>query len=106
MKMVFDLDLLVEVLVICTNQFPHLDSLRLATPPIRSKAWQAIRSARSVVDEVKEKNEVAYGVNTGFGNFANVIIPDDKLSELQENLIRSHAAGVGELLSPQRVRML
>ena len=35
-----------------------------------------------------------YGVNTGFGNFADVVIPNDKLEELQENLIRSHSAGM------------
>jgi histidine ammonia-lyase len=70
------------------------------------QAWQAVKQGRQIVEDVMERKEVAYGINTGFGNFANVVIPEDKLSELQENLIRSHAAGVGDLLSPQRVRML
>lgn len=48
----------------------------------------------------------AYGINTGFGNFANVIIPENELEALQANLIRSHAAGVGMPLSPAKTRML
>jgi histidine ammonia-lyase len=50
--------------------------------------------------------QVAYGINTGFGNFANVIIPNDELCKLQRNLIRSHAAGVGEPIKPNQTRML
>lgn len=46
------------------------------------------------------------GINTGFGNFARVRIPDHQLVQLQENLIRSHAAGVGTPLSRPRTRML
>ena len=49
---------------------------------------------------------MAYGINTGFGNFANVIIPADELARLQANLIRSHAAGVGEPIKPNQTRML
>jgi histidine ammonia-lyase len=47
-----------------------------------------------------------YGINTGFGNFATTSIPNDKLAELQYNLITSHAAGTGNALSPERTRML
>lgn len=59
-----------------------------------------------MVDRVLQRREVAYGINTGFGNFANVIIPEDDLTKLQVNLIRSHAAGVGEPLEPRQTRML
>jgi histidine ammonia-lyase len=45
-----------------------------------------------------------YGVNTGFGALADKAIPLDKVSELQLNLIRSHAAGAGEPLKPDEVR--
>jgi histidine ammonia-lyase len=47
-----------------------------------------------------------YGINTGFGNFATVSIPEEKLSELQWNLITSHAAGMGPPLTLERTRML
>ena len=47
-----------------------------------------------------------YGVTTGFGNFADVVIPHDKLRELQLNLVRSHSAGVGEPLGEAETRAL
>uniref|UniRef100_A0A8C7VMY7 Histidine ammonia-lyase n=1 Tax=Oncorhynchus mykiss TaxID=8022 RepID=A0A8C7VMY7_ONCMY len=49
---------------------------------------------------------VVYGITTGFGKFARTVIPVHKLKELQENLVRSHSAGVGNPLSPERTRML
>uniref|UniRef100_A0AAQ6ARU4 Histidine ammonia-lyase n=1 Tax=Amphiprion ocellaris TaxID=80972 RepID=A0AAQ6ARU4_AMPOC len=49
---------------------------------------------------------VVYGITTGFGKFARTVIPVSKLKELQENLVRSHSAGVGNPLSPERTRML
>lgn len=69
-------------------------------------AWEAVRIGRAVIDDVLARKEIAYGINTGFGNFANVIIADNELEELQANLIRSHAAGVGMPLSPAKTRML
>jgi histidine ammonia-lyase len=65
-----------------------------------------VREGRRVVDQIVRSQKVTYGINTGFGNFANTVIPADKLTELQINLIRSHAVGVGEPLSPYLVRML
>ena len=56
----------------------------------------AIRASRKVIEEILESDRVVYGVNTGFGKLSEVKIPADHLDELQLNLIRSHAAGVGE----------
>ena len=54
-----------------------------------------------------ENKIVKYGINTGFGNFKDVVIPPESVEELQVNLIRSHASGVGENLSYERsLRML
>ena len=50
---------------------------------------------RRVVDGIVARNEVVYGVTTGFGKLSDVAIPPDRLAELQVNLVRSHAAGVG-----------
>src|SRR5690606_24807934 len=47
-----------------------------------------------------------YGVNTGFGALSDTPIPGDKLAELQRNLLRSHAVGVGEPLPDDVVRAL
>lgn len=71
------------------------------------QAWERVRHGREVVDNIlKDTSRVAYGINTGFGLFSNVIISPDKLNELQENLIRSHSSGTGEPLSPSQTRML
>jgi histidine ammonia-lyase len=67
-------------------------------------ARQRVRAAREVVDEFARRDEPTYGINTGFGNFADVRIPADSLEALQVNLLRSHAAGVGEPLSIPVVR--
>ena len=69
-------------------------------------ARQAVARARKVVDDAVARGDVVYGVTTGFGNFADVVIPGDKLSALQMNLVRSHAAGVGEPLDEAETRGL
>jgi histidine ammonia-lyase len=71
---------------------------------ISSEARARVHAARDVVDEFAERDTPTYGINTGFGNFAEVKIPHDSLSELQVNLLRSHAAGVGEPLPVPVVR--
>jgi histidine ammonia-lyase len=71
-------------------------------PPAR----EAVSRARRVVDEAVSRRQVVYGVTTGFGNFADVVIPVDRLRQLQLNLIRSHAAGVGDPLSQAETRAL
>jgi histidine ammonia-lyase len=63
-----------------------------------------VRAAREVVDEFAQRDTPTYGINTGFGNFADVRIPHESLAELQLNLLRSHAAGVGEPLPVPVVR--
>ncbi|KAF4721503.1 hypothetical protein FOZ62_012780, partial [Perkinsus olseni] len=69
-------------------------------------AWDKVNRGRHVIDQILDKKEVAYGINTGFGMFSDVIVAPDQLSQLQVNLIRSHAAGVGPPLSRERTRML
>ncbi|KAH7979815.1 hypothetical protein HPB49_011335 [Dermacentor silvarum] len=73
---------------------------------LSSDSIERVRMAREMLEAILKENKVAYGLNTGFGKFARVVIPDDKLKELQENLVRSHAAGVGNPLSPEKTRML
>ncbi|XP_052779312.1 histidine ammonia-lyase-like [Mya arenaria] len=66
----------------------------------------AVSKARALLEDIVNQNKVVYGITTGFGKFARTVIGKEKLVELQENLIRSHAAGVGNPLSPERTRML
>jgi histidine ammonia-lyase len=67
-------------------------------------ARERVHAARAVVDEFASRDTPTYGINTGFGSFAEVKIPHDSLAELQVNLLRSHAAGVGEPLPVHVVR--
>ena len=50
------------------------------------------------------RNKVIYGINTGFGPMAQYKISDDKLNQLQYNLIRSHSSGTGNVLEEEYVR--
>ena len=67
-------------------------------------ARQRAGAARTIVDRLVESRAVAYGVTTGFGKLSDVAIPPERLAELQVNLVRSHAAGVGDLLPEREVR--
>lgn len=60
--------------------------------------------ARRVLEELIDSGEVIYGVNTGFGKFAEIAIPREDLRTLQRNLVLSHAAGVGAPLPDAVVR--
>jgi len=73
---------------------------------LTEEAIGRVERSRKVIDSVIAEKRTVYGVNTGFGLFSNVIISPQKLQELQVNLIRSHASGVGPYLSLQRTRML
>jgi histidine ammonia-lyase len=58
------------------------------------------------VDAAVADGRVVYGITTGFGALADVVIPPDRIRELQSNLVRSHAAGVGEPLPEADVRAI
>jgi histidine ammonia-lyase len=69
-------------------------------------ARAAITRGRRPVDALLAKDAVAYGITTGFGDLASVRIPADKVQTLQERLIVSHAAGMGEPLADDVVRVM
>jgi histidine ammonia-lyase len=71
---------------------------------LAASARARVRAARAVVDRRARGDELAYGINTGFGSFADVRIAPDALAALQVNLLRSHAAGVGDPLPVRTVR--
>jgi len=73
---------------------------------VSDAARARVNAARAVVDRRAQSDEPAYGINTGFGSFADVRIPPDALEALQLNLLRSHAAGVGDPLPPRVVRAM
>ncbi|MBM3466205.1 MAG: aromatic amino acid lyase, partial [Armatimonadetes bacterium] len=65
-----------------------------------------VRDSRDFVERWIRDGKVAYGVNTGFGSLATVRISHGEIEHLQVNLLRSHAAGVGEPLSEELVRAM
>lgn len=70
------------------------------------RALKRMRESQAQIDKVLSGGKQVYGVNTGFGQLAQVRISDDELAELQENLVRSHAVGVGPRLGDEVVRLL
>jgi len=62
--------------------------------------------ANEHVERIVRDREVVYGVTTGFGKLSEVAIPPERLAELQVNLVRSHASGVGEHLSREATRAM
>jgi histidine ammonia-lyase len=69
-------------------------------------AARRVTASRSVVEARADGPEAAYGINTGFGSLADVRIAHEDLAALQVNLLRSHAAGVGEALDAAAVRAM
>ena len=69
-------------------------------------SMRRVATAAASVDRIVASGETVYGVNTGFGLLANTRIPDDRLAELQTNLILSHSAGLGDPLPRHVVRLM
>jgi histidine ammonia-lyase len=67
-------------------------------------ALERVEASRAVVDSAVAGGRVVYGITTGFGALADVVIPAHRIRELQANLVRSHAAGVGEPLPEPETR--
>jgi histidine ammonia-lyase len=68
-------------------------------------AWAAVDAAAAQVGRILASGSTVYGVNTGFGLLAQTRIPDDRLLDLQRNLILSHSCGLGEPLPRDIVRL-
>ena len=70
------------------------------------EARLAVDRARAVVEDLVENNRVGYAVTTGVGQLSDVRIPHDDIRQLQINLLRSHAVGVGDPLSQEVSRAM
>ena len=71
---------------------------------LTADATERMRRSRAVVERAVAEGRVVYGLTTGFGRLSEVAIPLDRLEELQINLIRSHACGVGAPLPREEAR--
>jgi histidine ammonia-lyase len=68
--------------------------------------WRSVRQSREALLAAVAQGEPIYGVNTGFGKLASTRIESAALGTLQVRLLRSHAVGVGEPISPRVVRLI
>ena len=71
---------------------------------LSDSAIEKIKAGRKIVDEMLKSGKPYYGINTGVGKLSEVRIESKDIDELQRNIIRSHAVGVGEPLSEEFVR--
>jgi len=73
---------------------------------VSSLARPRILASRKLIEQIVVRDVVVYGVNTGFGKLSDVRIPHAELRQLQLNLVRSHACGIGNPLSEAEVRAM
>jgi histidine ammonia-lyase len=73
---------------------------------IGAPALKRMAASRELIEQILAEGQTVYGVNTGFGNLADVRIPPESLAQLQTNLVRSHAGGVGDPLSEPETRAM
>ncbi|MEA2105041.1 MAG: histidine ammonia-lyase [Candidatus Cloacimonadota bacterium] len=73
---------------------------------LTDEAILKVNKSRDYVDKIIENNQIAYGINTGFGALKDKIIPKDKLRFLQRNLIVSHSTAVGRYFPVEVVRAI
>src|SRR5438046_7803983 len=73
---------------------------------ISPAARPRILASRKAIEQIVERDAVVYGVNTGFGKLSDVRISHGELRQLQLNLVRSHACGIGNPLSEAEVRAM
>lgn len=86
----------------------EINGVAIAAKPVEiaPAALGRVADSRGLIEKILAAGETVYGVNTGFGKLADVHIADDKLAELQINLVRSHAGGVGQPLSEAESRAM
>jgi histidine ammonia-lyase len=73
---------------------------------IGEAARERMTASRALVEEIVAEGQTVYGVNTGFGKLSDVRITNDHLAQLQVNLVRSHAGGMGKPMSEAEVRAM
>jgi len=74
---------------------------------LSEESRKLIQDCRDYLDnKMKTQDEPIYGITTGFGSLCNITISDDQLSQLQENLVKSHACGTGEVVRPEIIKLM
>jgi len=86
----------------------EIEAVSLATCPVTvaPAALSRVAASWKLVEKIVAKGQKVYGVNTGFGKLSDVSVPPESLAQLQANLVRSHAGGVGQPLSEGEARAM
>lgn len=96
------------MLTLSGNTLTIRDLVRVANGSVEvrisAEALRNICNAQETIQNYLKDDVPVYGVNTGFGSLCNTFISLEHLRELQQNLLRSHASGTGELFPPEIVR--
>ncbi len=71
---------------------------------LHPQALERIKVCRAMLEEKIQAHEIMYGVNTGIGEFSEVVLNDEQVTQFQRYLIYNHAAGIGDPVSPEFVR--
>ena len=95
---IFDYSVFGKPKICKSGKIAHIDdaNLRVTKPSCCSHSNYKIETS----------DDIIYGINTGFGSLCNTIIPKENLTQLQVNLIQSHACGMGNLCSDEVVKMM
>lgn len=91
-------DLTIGQVIAVSRNYAHAE--------IDEQGIEKMAKSRQIIEDILERNQIVYGITTGFGSLSNVYIPPGDSSQLQKNLIMSHAAGVGEPLPTEIVRAM
>lgn len=75
-----------------------------ATVEVAPEAMEAMRRSRALAEKIASEKRVAYGITTGFGDFATVAVPEEMSNQLSTNLILSHCTGTGDPYADEVVR--
>src|SRR6266516_5637796 len=91
-----------------TLTLAQIATVALGDTPVKvsSSACPRVLASRKVIEDIVARDAVVYGVSTGFGKLSDVRIPRGELRQLQLNLVRSHACGIGNPLSEPEVRAM
>lgn len=73
---------------------------------IAQTAKKRVDASHAFVETIAKQQDAVYGINTGFGLFASRRISQTQLKQLQVNILRSHAAGYGDALTPHETRLM
>ena len=77
-----------------------------STVSLSKESRDKMCQSRAAVEGIVSSGDTVYGINTGFGAMSSVRIEDEEIEALQENLVRSHACGVGERMEPEHVLLM